>query len=84
MGIITKPRPQHLNKLVAAQDNNLIKVITGMRTLRKSSFSHSSDSIFCTGHVCDASTMSHDIGNTQDLSLNFEDRKSIGASTSFK
>ena len=35
-----KPRPQYLSKLVAAQDNSLIKVITGMRRC-------SSDSIFC-------------------------------------
>lgn len=32
-----KPRPQYLSKLVAAQDNNLIKVITGMRRCGKSS-----------------------------------------------
>lgn len=32
-----KPRPQYLSKLVAAQDNSLIKVITGMRRCGKSS-----------------------------------------------
>ena len=32
-----KPRPQYLSKLVAAQDNGLIKVITGMRRCGKSS-----------------------------------------------